>query len=146
MRAALIGHTGFIGGNLVRQTTFTDCFHSADIGQIAGREFDLLVCSGVSAVKWWANKNAEVDLSRIDNLLGYLARVQAKRLFIISTVDVYPVSSGINETFNCHAADNHAYGKNRLYFEDEVLRRFPHAMIARLGGVFGDGLKKKYNF
>lgn len=146
MKSALIGHSGFVGGNLVRQTTFTNFYRSTDIETIEGKEFDLLVCSGVTAVKWWANKNAEEDRGRIDKLIGHLQKVTARRVFIISTVDVYPVSTGVDESFDCHKANNHAYGTNRLYFEDAMLAQFPEAMIPRLGGLFGPGLKKNLIF
>ncbi len=140
--SCLIGHTGFIGGNLARQTTFTEFFHSKNIAEIEGREFGLMVVSGVTATKWWANQNAEEDRRRIDSLLGNLSKVKAGRVFVISTVDVYPVTRGVDESFDCHAAANHAYGVNRLYFEDEMKRMFPEARVVRIGGVFGRGLKK----
>jgi nucleoside-diphosphate-sugar epimerase len=142
MNSCLIGHTGFIGGNLARQTAFTDFYHSKNIGEIEGREFGLMVVSGVTATKWWANQNAEEDRRRIDSLLGNLGKVKAERVFVISTVDVYPVTRDVDESFDCHAAANHAYGVNRLYFEDAMKRLFPRARIVRIGGVFGHGLKK----
>jgi hypothetical protein len=142
MSSCLIGHTGFIGGNLSRQHQFDEFFRSSDIDQIRGKSFDLMVVSGVTAVKWWANKNAEEDRSRIDNLLGHLEHVKAKRVIVISTVDVYPDTRGVDETFDCHAASNHAYGVNRLYFEDEMKRLYPEVATVRVGGVFAEGLKK----
>jgi nucleoside-diphosphate-sugar epimerase len=140
--SCLIGHTGFIGGNLARQTAFTDFYNSKNIAEIEGRDFGLMVVSGVTATKWWANQNAGEDRQRIDSLLGNLSKVKADRVFVISTVDVYPVTRGVDESFDCHAAANHAYGVNRLYFEDEMKRMFPEARIVRIGGVFGHGLKK----
>jgi nucleoside-diphosphate-sugar epimerase len=142
MNSCLIGHTGFIGGNLARQTAFTDVYNSTNIGDIDGREFGLMVVSGVTATKWWANQNAEEDRRRIDSLLENLSQAKAERVFVISTVDVYPVTRDVDEGFDCHAAANHAYGTNRLYFEDEMKRLFPGARIVRIGGVFGRGLKK----
>lgn len=142
MTSCLIGYTGFIGGNLQRQTTFSESYNSKNIADIRSREFDLLVCSGVTATKWWANQNAEGDRSRIDGLLDHLRHVKARRVFVISTVDVYPVTRDVDETFDCHSAPNHAYGVNRLYFEDQMKRLFSEAMICRIGGVFGPGLKK----
>ena len=141
-RSCLIGYTGFIGGNLARQTAFADLYNSKNIGEIEGREFGLMVVSGVTATKWWANQNAEEDRRRIDSLLGNLSKVKAERVFVISTVDVYPVTRGVDEGFDCHGAANHAYGGNRLYFEDEMKRLFPAAKVVRIGGVFGHGLKK----
>ena len=39
MKAALIGHTGFVGGNLLREYPFAGRYHSANIETIAGRAF-----------------------------------------------------------------------------------------------------------
>jgi nucleoside-diphosphate-sugar epimerase len=142
MRTALIGHTGFIGSNLARQFAFDECYNSKSIGGIRGREFDLLVSAGVSAVKWWANQNPDEDRARIDSLLADLSEVRAKRVVVLSTVDVYPINAGVDERFDCRSRPNHAYGVNRLHFEDAVRDRFDDTVIVRICGVFGPGLKK----
>jgi nucleoside-diphosphate-sugar epimerase len=142
MRTALIGYTGFIGSNLARQFAFDENFNSKNIAGIRGQEFDLLISAGVSAVKWWANKNAEEDRARIDSLLADLAHVRARKVVVLSTVDVYPVSSGVDESFDCHSRPNHAYGVNRLHFEEAIQNRFDNTIIVRIAGVFGPGLKK----
>ncbi|MEO6876905.1 MAG: pyridine nucleotide transhydrogenase, partial [Gemmatimonadaceae bacterium] len=64
--AALIGHTGFVGSNLLRQHGFEATFNSANIEQIAGRSFDLVVCCGAPAEKWKANAHPERDLDNIE--------------------------------------------------------------------------------
>ena len=56
---ALIGYTGFVGSNLLRQRPFDACFNSSNIDQIAGRSFDLVVCCGARAEKWKANADPE---------------------------------------------------------------------------------------
>ncbi len=145
-RNGLIGHTGFLGGNLVRQAPFDACFHSKNIGEIRGQEFDLLVCGGITAVKWWANQNPAEDRARIESLVENLKAVRAKRFIVLSTVDVYPRNQGADETFDCHSLPNHAYGTNRLYFEEAVSRLFEDVLIVRISGVFGPGLKKNVIF
>ena len=72
MSQALIGHTGFVGANLLRQGAFDATFNSSSIEAIRGRDFDRVVCAGVTAVKWWANQNPEEDRSRILGLIGHL--------------------------------------------------------------------------
>jgi nucleoside-diphosphate-sugar epimerase len=142
MRAALVGHTGFIGSNLARQFEFDECYNSKTIGEIRGRKFDLLVSAGVSALKWWANQNPAEDRARIDGLLASLTEVRAREVVVLSTVDVYPVNSGVDESFDCHSLPNHAYGANRLHFEDAMRELFNDVTIVRICGVFGPGLKK----
>lgn len=142
MRSALIGHTGFVGSNLAAQHTFSECYNSKNIASIEGQEFDLIVCSGVQAKKWWANQNPAEDWAGIEALVKRLDKVKAQRFVVISSVDVYPKPAGVDENFDCHAAENHAYGKNRLKFEDEMKARFKDVFILRLSGLFGEGLKK----
>lgn len=139
---ALIGNTGFVGGNLAGQFTFDECYHSTNISGIRGKEFDLLVCGGVTAMKWWANQHPVEDKARIDSLLANLASVRARKVIVLSTVDVYPVINDIDESFECHSLVNHSYGANRLYFEDAMRRRFSEVIAVRISGVFGPGLKK----
>jgi hypothetical protein len=139
---ALIGHTGFVGGNLARQFSFDECFNSKNIVKIRGREFDLLVCAGVSAMKWWANQHPAEDKAQIDALLSNLASASAKKVVVLSTIDVYPRSNVVDESFDCHSVPNHAYGTHRLYFEEAMQNRFEEVTVVRISGVFGPGLKK----
>jgi hypothetical protein len=55
---------------------------------------------------------------------------------------VYPVTNLVDESFDCHAHPNHAYGKNRMYFEDALRDCFEVVTAVRIAGVFGPGLKK----
>ena len=142
MHSALIGYTGFVGGNLAQQVAFDEYYNSKNITSIRGKVFDLLVCSGVSAVKWWANQNPVEDRHRIDALLADLAYVHARKVIVLSTVDVYPRTNAVDESFDCHSHPNHPYGTNRLYFEDTLRNRFEVLTAVRLSGVFGPGLKK----
>jgi len=141
-KSCLIGHTGFIGSNLARQHPFDDCYHSVNIEQIRGRSYDLLVCSGVSAVKWRANRFPQEDRTAIERLLDNLAHVSAARVILISTVDVYPHLVGVDESTDPHGDANHAYGTNRLFVEDSVQSLFGRTHIVHLPAMFGPGLKK----
>jgi nucleoside-diphosphate-sugar epimerase len=141
-RTCLIGHTGFVGGNLAGQYAFDDCYHSRNIEQIRGRSYDLIVCCGVSAVKWQANRFPAEDRAAIDQLLKNLAFVTAARSILISTVDVYPLAEGVDESFDPHGHANHAYGTNRLHVEDTIQQLFGCGHVVRLPAIFGPGLKK----
>ena len=52
MSSAIIGNTGFVGSNLIRQRHF-DAFYNSK--NIETKSFDLVICAGVPAVKWLAN-------------------------------------------------------------------------------------------
>jgi len=146
MVAALIGHTGFVGGNLARQHRFDQLFNSGNFREMAGRHFDLLVCAGLSAAKWVANRDPDADWARIAVLTDVLDTVTAKRVVLISTVDVYPHPAGVDEAAPIDDAACHAYGRHRLRFERAMTDRFDDVMIVRLPALFGPGLKKNVLF
>jgi nucleoside-diphosphate-sugar epimerase len=110
--------------------------------KIRGRSYDVLVCCGVSAVKWQANRFPAEDRAAIDRLLKNLALMTANRAILISTVDIYPSVEGVDESFDPHGQPNHAYGTNRLHVEDTIRQLFGSSHVVRLPGLFGPGLKK----
>ncbi|MCR9421163.1 MULTISPECIES: pyridine nucleotide transhydrogenase [Vibrio] len=146
MSRGIIGYTGFVGGNLCEQMKFDHFYNSKNINDIRGMEFDELFISGVSAVKWLANKEPEKDLSNIDSLIANLREVKAKRVILISTVDVYPSPINVDESTLIDINECQPYGKHRLYFEGFVENNFSHVHILRLPGLFGNGLKKNIIF
>jgi len=139
---ALIGHTGFVGSNLLLQREFAASFNSSSIGDIDGRSFDDVVCAGVSAVKWWANQNPDEDRIRIESLMRHLETIRARNFTLISTIDVYKSPLGVSETDAPELAGLHAYGSNRVMLERFVAKRFENHQIVRLPALFGTGLKK----
>jgi nucleoside-diphosphate-sugar epimerase len=145
MTRALIGHTGFVGSNLLRQAPFDDLYNSANIGTIAGREFDLLVCSGARAEKWKAAQDPEADWKGISSLMQALENVKATKAILISTIDVYPSPKDVDESSPIDGENNHPYGKHRYRLEQFFRDRYD-ALILRLPGLFGPGLKKNVIF
>ncbi len=143
---ALIGHTGFVGSTLLRQCDFDATFNSRNIGQIDGQSFDQIVCAGVSAVKWLANKEPEADRQGIARLTDRLATVSAKHFVLISTIDVYRDPNGQTERDAPPTEGLHPYGLHRLALEAFVAERFPSHTIVRLPALFGTGLKKNALF
>lgn len=142
LRTCLIGYSGFVGANLLQQHSFDDLYRSSNIEEIQGKAYDLLVISGVSAAKWRANKAPEEDRRAIEGLLSNLRCVKARQVVLMSTVDVYPIGRGVDESFDCASLPNHAYGTNRLYVEESVKATFKEVFVIRLSGLFGPGLKK----
>jgi nucleoside-diphosphate-sugar epimerase len=141
MASALIGHTGFVGGNLARQRGFDEFYHSSNIEAIAGRTFDVVVCSGAPAAKWKANQDPEADQRCLDRLWSGLGSVSATKVVLISTIDVYARPIGVDEDADVVAGQATAYGRHRHQLERRVADRFD-ALIVRLPGLFGAGLKK----
>jgi nucleoside-diphosphate-sugar epimerase len=144
----LIGYTGFVGGNLLEQTTFNRLYNSKNIDKIKNEKFKLLICAGASAVKWKANKFPEEDLASIQNLIDHLKEVECEEFVLISTVDVYKEPIDVNESTNIDAESLAPYGKHRFLLEQFAMQNFPKVTIVRLPGLFGTGLKKNiiYDF
>lgn len=140
-QTALIGYTGFVGGNLLRQRSFDATFNSANIDGIAGRSFDLVVCCGARAEKWKANAEPEQDYDNIERLIRPLGQANIRRLALVSTVDVFLSPIDVDEDSPTPLTGLHAYGRNRRRLEQIVAGRFD-ATIVRLPGLYGPGLKK----
>ena len=143
---ALIGVTGFVGGTLLRQRAFDHGFASADIADIRGGDYDLVVCAGAPAAKWIADGNPEADLANIKRLASCLADVLAARFILVSTVDVFARSAGVDEQSVIDEANLTPYGRNRLWLERFVREKFPNVLIVRLPGLVGPGLRKNAVF
>ena len=142
----LIGYTGFVGSNLAQQRHYNILINSKNFHTLENKNFDRIVCAGVAAVKWKANKDPETDLAHIRELMDVLKSVHAKKFILISTIDVYSVNSGVDEDFDCHNPQHHAYGRHRLLFEDFCKEHFKDILIVRLPGLFGKGIKKNVIF
>ena len=138
----LIGHTGFVGRNLARQRAWDACFNRDNIDAIRGRSFDLLVCAGLPDDRWRANGNPGGDRSNMLMLAGALGEVQAERFVLVSTVDVYPVPIGVDESTPFEPVHAQAYGEHRLEFERIVAGRFAHCHVVRLPTAFGPGMRR----
>ncbi|MFN6943715.1 MAG: NAD-dependent epimerase/dehydratase family protein [Cytophagaceae bacterium] len=147
MKKALIGYTGFVGGNLNEQLEFTHLYNSKNIAEISGQSFDIVYCAGVSAKKWLANKDPENDLKAIENLKDSLDAINTKKFVLISTVDVYPKPVNVDEDTHIDLKEVDPYGKHRLILEKFVKEKFDTTII-RLPGLFGNNLKKNviYDF
>lgn len=141
MPDALIGHSGFVGGNVVAQRRFDALYNSRNIEAIVNGDFELLVCSGAPAAKWIANRDPEADLANLQRLMGCLEKVRARKAVLISTIDVYPRPVDVDEDTAVSVDGHHAYGKHRFLLERFFLEHFD-TLIVRLPGLYGEGLKK----
>jgi len=147
MTNALIGYTGFVGGNLKAQQVFDDFYNSKNINSINGKHYNSVICAGVSAVKWMANKEPEKDRLHLDGLTKHLKNITVDKFILISTVDVYPNPVNVDENSDIDLDTCHPYGKHRLELEKFIKDRFD-TLIVRLPGLFGSGLRKNiiYDF
>ena len=130
MKTALIGYTGFVGGNIKSQHEFDDYYNSKNIADIEGR-----------AEMWRINQEPEVDRAEIEGFISHIKKAKIKKLVLISTVGVYKNPNGANEDTPIETEGLLPYGVNRYYLEQFCRENFD-TTIVRLPGLFGDGLKK----
>ncbi len=142
MTSALIGFSGFVGRNLARSADFDLLVNSANLESLQGAHIDRLVCAGLPAAKWIANQKPVEDAQNVRRLERTLKTLQASTVVVISTIDVYPSTHEVDESYDCSGITNHPYGTHRLEFEHFVRSTFPHAFIVRLPALFGPGMKK----
>lgn len=144
MKSALIGYTGFVGGNLQLQFEFDDKFNSKNISDMIGKSYDFCVCAGVKAQKWPANQNPEKDWADIQALIDILKTTKIKRFVLISTVDVYSQTEAVDEDTPTKIDELQAYGLNRYKLEEWVKQNYRDFLIIRLPGLFGQRIKKNF--
>lgn len=131
-RIAIVGYTGLVGGNLYKQYKknykYIDLFNSKNISKIKKKSlYKKIICAGLPAEKWKANKFPKKDKLNTLKLIKNLKKSKTEKFILISTIDV---------NFK------HTYGKNRMYLENFVKKNFKNYSVVRLPGVFGEGLKK----
>lgn len=144
-RTALVGWSGFVGGNLLAQARFDDRYRREDVEGIADQDYGLVVCAGLPAEKWRINQDPATDLANLERLEAALGRARIHHLVVISTVDVYPDPSGVDESTPIDESRLQPYGLHRRMFERWALERFDTTVV-RLPGLFGTGLKKNAIF
>lgn len=141
MRTAIIGYTGFVGGNIAAQYDFDDKYDHSTIANIEGKEYDLVVSAANRADMWRINQEGDIDKAEIDEYIAHISKVKAKKFVLISTVGVYKNPNGVDEDTQIDTDGLLPYGQNRYYLEQFIREHFDETII-RLSGLFGNGLKK----
>ncbi len=144
MRIALVGHTGFVGSTLLRSLPSASCYNSANIAEIRGQHFDLLINTGVSSLRWKANKEPAADREAIVRLWDHLQTITTDKFLQISTMDVLSGTGPQYEDSPIDTAQLLPYGLHRLELERWVAEQFPQHLIVRFPHLYGRGLKKNF--
>lgn len=141
MKTALIGYTGFVGGNIEKQGSFDDLYNSKNIADIEGKSYDLVVSAANRADMWRINQDGEKDLADIKEYINHIRHTKIGKLVLISTVGVYKNPNGADEDIAIELDGLTPYGVNR-YFLEQFCRHNFDTTILRLPGLFGNGIKK----
>lgn len=144
MKDILVGYTGFVGGNIAAKHHFEGLYNSKNIKEAYGSNPDLLVYSGIRAEMFLANKFPEKDLADMDEAIGNIKQINPKRTVLISTISVYDNPVGIDEDAEIATESLTAYGRNRHYLEEWVVKHCPDALVVRLPALYGEGIKKNF--
>ena len=96
---------------------------------------------------WKANQDPDTDRQCLDRLWHALSHASANKVELISTIDVYARPLEVDEDDDVDRDHATPYGQHRFDLERRVADHFD-ALILRLPGLFGKGLKKNviYDF
>jgi nucleoside-diphosphate-sugar epimerase len=142
MKNALIGYTGFVGQNL-NKDRFNEFINSKNIKNFKDHKFELLVIAAGDARKWYANQNPSVDLLHVLSLFEDIINIQAKKVVLLSTIDIYPdYREGCVSDENSTIYSDLPYGMHRLMLEKLIKFNYNDVSIIRLPGLMGKNLKK----
>lgn len=140
----LIGYTGFVGSNLCEQTSFNAMYNSKDIQYSYGKVFDLVVYAGVRAEKYLANQQPELDRKYIGDAIENIKKIKAKNFVLVSTIDVYKKSFGVDEKTQIKEEGVNSYGMHRRILEKWIEENVPNYLIVRLPALYGKNMKKNF--
>lgn len=143
---ALVGYTGFVGSNIyaAAKDKIDAIYNSKNIEEAYGTNPDLLIYAGLRAEKYLANNAPEKDMEHILQAEENIAKINPKRVVLISTIDVFKVPKNVDENSEIDTENLHAYGYNRYQLELWVREKYPDALIIRLPGLFGKNIKKNF--
>lgn len=146
----LVGNTGLVGSTLRDSINFDLEFNSKNINEFSSHDIDgcELYLSCLPATKWLVNQNLIGDLDNIINLIRIFTTKTYKKIYLISTIDVYGDSpQNVNEDYLPNCKDSN-YGSNRLLFESLVRTqlKYDKYMVFRLPALFNNRIKKNVLF
>lgn len=140
----LVGHTGFVGNNLYRYGSFELGVNSGSVREAYGTRPDLCVYAGLRAEKYLANQQPEKDWQMIEQAKENIRMIKPQKLVLISTIDVFKSPLAVDEDSAIDMDGLQPYGYNRRVLENWVRGNYPEALIVRLPGLFGEGIKKNF--
>lgn len=143
---ALVGYTGFVGSNIYAAAgdQIDAVYNSKNIENAFGTNPDVLIYAGLRAEKYLANNAPEKDMELIVQAEDNIAKINPKRLVLISTIDVFKVPKNVDENSEIDTENLHAYGYNRYQLELWAREKYPDTLIIRLPGLFGKNIKKNF--
>ncbi len=134
---ALVGSAGFVGTALRAARPFAAHF-DGQVEALGERAWDEVVCAAPWTAPERAAADPDGDRAALERLWDALRRTAARRVVLISTVDVYEEPRGRDERDAPDAT--RPFGRHRAELEQRVLDGFSDAAVVRLPAVYGPGL------
>lgn len=141
---ALVGYTGFVGSNLLKETSFDKLYNSKNISKSFGTNPDLLLFAGLRAEKYLANKEPNKDFENVIEAIENIKKINPKIIVLVSTIDVYKTPINVNENSQIETEGLHPYGLNRYRLEKWVENNYENHLILHLPGLYGENIKKNF--
>ena len=118
--------------------------NSGSVREAYGTKPDLCVYAGLRAEKYLANQQPEKDWQMIEQAKENIRMIKPQKLVLISTIDVFKSPLAVYEDSAIDMDGLQPYGYNRRVLENWVRENYPEALIVRLPGLFGEGIKKNF--
>ena len=95
---SLVGYTGFVGSNIYAagKKEINKIYNSKNIEEAFDTKPDLLIYAGIRAEKYLANTNPDTDMQAIYQAEENIRKINAKKLVLISTIDIFKNPNGNN--------------------------------------------------
>ena len=118
--------------------------NSGSVREAYGTKPDLCVYAGLRGEKYLANQQPEKDWQMIEQAKENIRMIKPQKLVLISTIDVFKSPLAVYEDSAIDMDGLQPYGYNRRVLENWVRENYPEALIVRLPGLFGEGIKKNF--
>ena len=145
MTNCIIGHTGFVGNNILNNSTikFDEFYNSKNMNDIKDN-YNIIVFAGLPGNVGYVNKNYKDDLDNVNFFINKLKNIKCNTFILISTINVYPnLNSKMIENDIIELSDSiDYYGNHRLQFEKFIIENYTNYHILRLPSIYGNNLKK----
>lgn len=124
---SLIGASGLIGQELIRQFSITHQYDSKNIDTFSDTSHELIFCAAPSGNRINVNQNTDNDKKNINSIINVVKRSSFNNIILFSTIDTLVKKSN--------------YANNRLYLEQSLLET-GKCKVLRLSSLISPFIKK----
>ena len=143
---ALVGQSGSVGNSICACGGIDRCFDSDNVKEAYGLKPDLLIYAGLGET-WELNSLAPAAyIERIIQSEKDIWQIEPKHVVLISTIDVFRTTEGVDENTVVDITKLHPFGHNRYLLEEWTRDYDPEALIIRLPVPFGERVRGNFIF